>query len=165
MFRILSLIRTLTRMMTTVCSVIFFFNPLLIWALWLFFFFFVPALQISLLIWLESVTPLLRHTTAQSAPPTRIFSSYGKCAQQFSTVSSTRRFVLQLKFLRQKLSVLCFQQPFHIFHVGFVCCSQTASSKWRTQRTMPICSIFPQVPHYVLYVILLSNNSGCSSWF
>lgn len=127
--------------------------------------FLVPALQISLLIWLESLTLLLWHTTPQSAPPTRIFSSYGKCAHQFSTVSSTHRFVLQLKFLRQQLSVLCFQQPFYIFHVGFVCCSHTASSKWRTERTMPICSIFPQVPHYVLYVILHSNNSGCSLCF
>lgn len=67
-----------------------------------------------------------------------------------------------LEFLRQKMSVFCLQQHFYIFHVGIVCCSRTASSKWRTERTMPICSIVPQVPHYVLYIILLQTQKELS---
>lgn len=51
--------------------------------------------------------------------------------------------------LKLKMSVFCLQQHFYIFHVGFVCSSHTASSKQRTERTMPICSIVPQVPRYV----------------
>lgn len=131
-----------------------------------------------------------QHSRRHPPPPTRIVSTYVICAKKMydymeerwvgsplrrivsiyqisgAFMSSTRRFILQFEFLRQKMSVFGLQQHFYIIHVGFVCCSHTASSKRRTERTMPICSIVPQVPHYVWHNILLqtqkelSNNNG-----
>lgn len=99
--RILSLIRSLTGMMPGVCWVILFifFYLLLIWTLCFFFSSSLTSQFIDPAGIPGTDTP---PTTARSAPPTRTFSSYGKCAHKFSIMSSTPRFILQ------KTEVVCF---------------------------------------------------------
>lgn len=62
-----------------------------------------------------------------------------------------------------KTEDVCFLLTATFLHIPCGNCLLFSHSlKWRTERTMPICSIVPQVPHYVLYIILLQTQKELS---